>query len=184
MSVNAESNFYRQLSVREQITLELIAWCAAEKHVSPEGQSLDFFMPNFVAEKLIDDECVQLLHVTALRRISEALGHPLKGVDKKTALDLADIAVAKIQTNDELNALAHKIAYDAAAATIECCCISIDEGTVENRNFYDLANDGNDSGAERAIADSVRYLEARGLIEHHPDNPNWIALRDESEATR
>ena len=33
------------------------------------------------------------------------------------------------------------------------------------------------------VLDSVKYLEARGLIERHPENQDWIQMRDESEAT-
>jgi hypothetical protein len=37
-------------------------------------------------------------HLEALRRISEALGHPYRGDTTKSCLDLADLAVIKIGT--------------------------------------------------------------------------------------
>jgi hypothetical protein len=47
------------------------------------------------------DDVVLRLHLEALRRISEALGHPVKGRMDKTALDLADIAVEVIRSHGQ-----------------------------------------------------------------------------------
>jgi hypothetical protein len=82
----------------------------------------------------------------------------------------------------ELNALAHTLAYDMASSLIggECLIIN-DKGELFG---FDLDSANNDPETNREIAECVRYLEACGLIERHADNPNWIALRDESEATR
>jgi hypothetical protein len=45
----------------------------------------------------------------------------------------------------------------------------------------DVGKDAVDLEAEDIVAESVKYLEARGLLEHHADNFDWVLLRDESE---
>jgi hypothetical protein len=47
-----------------------------------------------------------------------------------------------------------------------------------------VSDEGISRGAEEFVKEAVEYLDARGLIERHPDNANWVCVRDESEATR
>jgi hypothetical protein len=37
---------------------------------------------------------------------------------------------------------------------------------------------------QEAVAECVRYLEARGLLARFTSNPQWVTLSDESEASR
>lgn len=75
---------------------------------------------------------------------------------------------------------ANALAYNAACAAIECNSQRVlpaahsDEPEVE---WFDIS-DEEDLDAE------VRYLDSRGLLHHHPHNPKWIQLIDESEATK
>ena len=92
-------------------------------------------------------------------------------------------------TKEELDALAHGIAYDS-------CCSIIAGHTLMSfyagLEYFDVALVSDGSRAEPSIfalvdaeiAEAVKYLEARGLIDRHPDNPNWVTIHDESEATR
>jgi hypothetical protein len=73
--------------------------CAFAEHkgIAPTPGLLRFVAPDWVVEELVAHVMIQNLHLEALRRVSEALGHPLKGLAGKTVLDLADLAVAAIK---------------------------------------------------------------------------------------
>jgi NTP pyrophosphatase (non-canonical NTP hydrolase) len=78
-----------------------------------------------------------------------------------------------MMTKEEIDALGHGLAYSAACTAIESECVRCDEGWFD----VSIENFGDDD-----VLDSVKYLDARGLIDRNPDNPDWIQLRDESEA--
>jgi hypothetical protein len=46
---------------------------------------------------------------------------------------------------------------------------------------FDIGKDGVDSLAAEHVAEMVKYLDMRGLLQRHPDNPDWVTLCDESE---
>ena len=77
----------------------------------------------------------------------------------------------------ELDALAYVIAYSAACTMIESECTW--HGT-DGVGWFDV---GIENFGDDDVLDSVKYLEMRGLIERHPENRDWIQVRDESEAT-
>ena len=55
------------------------------------------FTPETIADALESENLISMnAHLEALRRISEALGHPYRGDTTKSCLDLADLAVIKI----------------------------------------------------------------------------------------
>jgi hypothetical protein len=83
-------------------------------------------------------------------------------------------------TNEELNQLGHGIAYDAACSLIESNCLSAPCGIAEG--WFDVREAAVNVLARGEVAEAVVYLDMRGLIERHPDNPDWVALRDETEA--
>jgi hypothetical protein len=88
-----------------------------------------------------------------------------------------------IRFNDpELLALERSLAYEAASGVIDGCCASkrVNGSAIDEwwSNIDDVAEV---AGIAEEIADAVRYLEARGLIERHPDHPNWVQVRDEDE---
>jgi hypothetical protein len=55
------------------------------------------FTPETIADALEREDLISMnAHLEALRRISDALGHPYRGDTTKSCLDLADLAVIKI----------------------------------------------------------------------------------------
>lgn len=74
----------------------------------------------------------------------------------------------------ELDKLGHSLAYESAVSVIECHSLTVLDGEDE---WLDI------SGEEDKIAEDVRYLEMRGLLERHAVRPLHVRLIDESEAT-
>lgn len=101
------------------------------------------------------------------------------GFGKAGAVDHIVPAHEKVAEKDSLDALGHKIAYDAACTAIESNCCSVDAA----RNWFDVGEVVVEADALDWVNESVRYLEMRGLIERHADSSNWVSMRDESEAS-
>lgn len=91
--------------------------------------------------------------------------------------------VSKAMTREDLDKLAHGIAYDACCTMIESNCVMVLGLEVAAFPFFDVSAKGCDEYALDQVEESVRYLDARGLIVRHEDNAYWIQLQDESEAT-
>jgi hypothetical protein len=100
----------------------------------------------------------------------------------------------KEMTKDELDQLAHSIAYVSACSLIEGCSVNVtadangltaEQVVDEPGEWWDLPleEDRILVGADE-LEDAVLYLEARGLLTRYPTNPNWVSLADESEAMR
>lgn len=84
-------------------------------------------------------------------------------------------------TDAELDVMAHGLAYDGCCSVIESTCpivVRIEQA------WFDTTPDNVYVAARKFLADAVIYLEARGLLERHDDNPNWVSLNDESEGLR
>jgi hypothetical protein len=64
----------------------------------------------------------------------------------------------------ELNELAHIIAYDTASGVIESAAYALGDGWLE------LGED------EDSYLDELRYLELRGLLVRNPDNPQLLKI--------
>jgi hypothetical protein len=102
----------------------------------------------------------------------------------------------KEMTKDELDQLAHSIAYTGACSLIEGYSINVtaDANGLTPEQVGDEPGEWWDLPLEEhqelfaddmdELADAVRYLEARGLLTRYPTNPNWVSLADESEAMR
>jgi hypothetical protein len=92
---------------------------------------------------------------------------------------MADESLDKIE---ELNKLAHGIAYDACCSVIESNCVM--DAKAETDEFYDWYDVASAAGsdAEEAVAEAVKYLDARGLIDREAKRPSVISIRWESEA--
>jgi hypothetical protein len=84
--------------------------------------------------------------------------------------------VEKELSKDDLDKLAHSLAFDFAESVVSS------EG-IRMRDDEDQAWEMVDAEGEVDLFDCLRYLEARGLLERHPVNANWVRVRDESEAT-
>lgn len=67
----------------------------------------------------------------------------------------------------EAERLAVEIADDAAAEMIDSECVLVEGGWWDTSRY-----DCHDPEAE------VRYLDLRGLLEHHPDRPEWVRMKD------
>jgi hypothetical protein len=80
-------------------------------------------------------------------------------------------------TCSEENDLAHGIAEEAARGLIES--ISVEE-EIDGREWIDINHVALDvETVAEACEDDIRYLELRGLLEHHPTRPNLIRLVEE-----
>lgn len=83
-------------------------------------------------------------------------------------------------TQEELDTAAHHLAYEGATLVIESACPRVRE----EMEWFDVTPQRVHEVAKLIVADAVIYLEARGLLERHDDNPNWVTLNHESEASR
>jgi hypothetical protein len=83
-------------------------------------------------------------------------------------------------SNVELDALAHSLACENAMVSIECNCVDVSD-EAGAAGWFDI---GQANEAYDDIERHVLYLETRGLIQRDETHPNWIALRNEEEATR
>jgi hypothetical protein len=76
----------------------------------------------------------------------------------------------------ELDKLAHSMAFEFAESVIRSEGITMRD---EDDDTWELVDDV----GEVELFDAVRYLEARGLLERHPEHNDWVRVLDESEAT-
>ena len=83
----------------------------------------------------------------------------------------------------ELDTLAYGLAYSFATAVIEGVCVSHDVFGAAGP-FFDLREEHVPPTAVDDLKDSVRYLEARGLLAHDPEQPHLAQVLEESEVTR
>jgi hypothetical protein len=79
-------------------------------------------------------------------------------------------------TKDELDKLAHSLAFDFAVSVIDGESTSMVDVQGELWDMVDVEG-------EVDLFDCLRYLEARGLLERHAEHSDWVRVRDESEAT-
>lgn len=82
---------------------------------------------------------------------------------------------------DDIDALAHRIAYSYARSDIECFTQQITFGAGQ-RPTFDLEDIDEDYAEEVAIA--IRYLEARGLLDRKVDNPQHVRILDDPNEAR
>ena len=78
---------------------------------------------------------------------------------------------------DELTRLAFEIADESALLCIKVLCKSEVYSGEHYGWRYDIAQGPFDDLKYRAIYRAVRYLELRGELECHPDNPNVVRAR-------
>lgn len=80
----------------------------------------------------------------------------------------------RLQEEVKSAALAHEIALEDCAATLESECLCA-PGRYWNTSRVDEAGR---AGVERA----VRYLEARGLLERHPEHADLVRVKEQADA--
>jgi hypothetical protein len=76
-------------------------------------------------------------------------------------------------TPEEVNALAATLAYEFCVSVIECNCTHRsfpDDG----RDWWELEDMGTAEGLDHVV-----YLEARGLLQRHPENNTIATILDE-----
>lgn len=71
----------------------------------------------------------------------------------------------------EMDALERSLAYQFAAGVIDGESIAVGD----DKEWSEIDPEG-----EVDLFDAVRYLESRGLLERHPDHPNWVMVCDEA----
>lgn len=81
---------------------------------------------------------------------------------------------------DELDALAHRIAYSCARSDIECFAKEEPrpEGADPRVHWYDLSKPISDEFERTALADAVLYLESRALLQRQPAKPYLVTIMD------
>jgi len=83
--------------------------------------------------------------------------------------------------NARISDLAFRIADDAARADIEIMCrpVGNNSESVEAMRtcWYDVAHPF-DPELAPCIAIAVEYLDGRGMLRRHPDNAEWLHVRD------
>jgi hypothetical protein len=82
----------------------------------------------------------------------------------------------------EVDRLAHKIAIDAAAALIDSYSIPVTEGEETWQDISEPSLDVASCFGEDGLIDELRYLELRGALIRHPNNPDWIQIGEPIEA--
>lgn len=90
----------------------------------------------------------------------------------------------------EIDALGHGIAYYACATMIESCCVGsftiavmVKDPASRWKFWRNTDPDAVEAMDRKEVALAVTYLDMRGLIERHPQDEDWVQVRDESEAT-
>lgn len=69
----------------------------------------------------------------------------------------------------DLRLIEMSFAFERASGAIESSCLF-------EQDWFDLES------ADEDLTDEIAYLESRQLLEHHPDHPSWVAIRNESES--
>jgi hypothetical protein len=79
----------------------------------------------------------------------------------------------------DLNRLGHSLAFEHATSVIDSNCVEVSDQVPEyTPHWFEIVPDS------EITKDAVLYLKARGLLERHPKNQNWITMFSESEASR
>lgn len=78
-------------------------------------------------------------------------------------------------TKEELDKLAHSLAFELAESVISSEGITMRDDEGEAWEMVDAR--------KVDLFDCLRYLDARGLLERHPEHSDWVRVRDESEAS-
>jgi hypothetical protein len=86
-------------------------------------------------------------------------------------------------TKDELDQMGHGIAFDACCTAIESNCLRVDGIDPVEVEWWNVSEEGVEEYALEHVQECVRYLDARGLLEHHPEHAHYVQLRDETEAS-
>lgn len=83
------------------------------------------------------------------------------------------MTTAEIQEMHDLEA---HLAYENASSFLDCNC---PPRTDDVTDWLETSADAFGEGEHPEIAESVRYLELRGLIERHPEHSTWVQVLDE-----
>ncbi len=92
------------------------------------------------------------------------------GKQAKKKLTAAEQKTRKAATKKK-----HTLTYERASGAIQSDCNVVAPAGGLEEGWYDLDT------AEADLSIEIDYLDARRLLERHPDHPNWIILRDEGD---
>lgn len=136
---------------------------------------------------LTDDQLHETIEVCTTISGDLQMGLPIRarGVGIASALrELLDRRATEA-TESPLRELERGIAYTSACSIIESNLGHSGTKGADRFDWYDTGSSDDewaeDEWPEQDIAEAVRYLDLRRLLDHHPDNPNWVRLRDEGE---
>lgn len=92
---------------------------------------------------------------------------------------------AIISMTSELDALAHKIAFDGSASLVDSYSIPVIDG---DETWQDISKEDLEGACslcclgEDGLDAELRYLELRGALIRHPLHPNWVQIGEPIEA--
>ena len=96
---------------------------------------------------------------------------------------LRELLAYREESACDLRSLELSLAYESAAGTIDCQCAPERDGSDDVDDWWSNIDDVSDiSESVEFVADAVRYLDSRGLLERHPDHSNWVRVLDEDVA--
>ncbi|MDP9037813.1 MAG: hypothetical protein M3O02_00900 [Acidobacteriota bacterium] len=77
------------------------------------------------------------------------------------------------------------MAFDFASGLLDGETLCVERDGEPDFDWMDLASARDDETGELAehVEEAIRYLDSRELIERDPEHPDWISIRDESEAS-
>lgn len=85
------------------------------------------------------------------------------------------VSVLAPAERSELDKLGHSLAYEFSVAVVDSESMRVAASDLGDWRQLKIKENSE-------LYDAVRYLDMRGLIERHPDNSNWIQIRQEIEA--
>jgi hypothetical protein len=74
----------------------------------------------------------------------------------------------------ELNDLAHRTAEEFALSVIGSHSVPVCNGVAGGAHWHNLSHV--DPGAKESADRAELYLDARGMLERHPDNPRLVRI--------
>ncbi|QHN04392.1 hypothetical protein FTO74_14245 [Granulicella sp. WH15] len=127
---------------------------------------------------LTDNELREL--ASRHRRLVDFLGagDAIKATANAVCTAIDELIARRAGVNPRLVFLEKTIAYESACSLIESSCFQGKAEIGDPNEWFDLDTFDSEIGS---IDDEVEYLELRGLLNHHPENPKWISFRDEGE---
>lgn len=83
---------------------------------------------------------------------------------------------------EAVDRLAHELAEAAAIVFIETEALAV---SIAGQRWFDVSfNISRDMTVREEGSKEIEYLDARGLLRHHPDQPNLVQILKENDAAQ